>query len=81
MADCYDCQPTEMEGNLSEELFSSVLRSTGCEGQQKVRDNFMPLSSLVRCGVLMPMSRKKEQIDLHPAAHYSLDVEVTVVFG
>lgn len=80
-ADCYGYQPTEMEENLSEGLFSSVLQRTGYEGRQKVRDNFIPLFSLVQCGVLMPMGRKKEQTRLHPAAHCGSYVEVTVGFS
>lgn len=81
LADCYGYQLTEMEENLSEELFSSVLQSTGYEGQQKIRDDFMPLYLLVQYGDLMPMSRKKEQIHLHPAVHYGLHVEVTADFS
>jgi len=50
-----------MEKNLSEELFSSVLTRTGYEGQQKVRDDFMTLYSLVQCGDLMPVCKRKSR--------------------
>lgn len=51
-----------------------------CEGQLKIKDDFLTLSFLVLCEVLMPMSRKKEQIHLHSSVLYDLCAEFTVVF-
>lgn len=64
MSDCYGYQTTEMEENLSGELFSSILQSTGYEGQQKVRDDFIPLYLLVLSDDSLPVSKEKEQIHL-----------------